>query len=127
MSQRSESTRTDPSWFVARSGSSAQPARRCRNGVGWSHSAAATTVPSTRCATARTRSSGASAPIRSDPAAVGGPEVGKGKGMATDQYTMSDPAKLYAHIDIKMQRQRSPGLDAKLDNRADLGEETYRG
>jgi NAD(P)-dependent dehydrogenase (short-subunit alcohol dehydrogenase family) len=47
--------------------------------------------------------------------------------MATDQYTMSDPTKLYADIQTKKQIQPSPGLDAKLRDRADLGEETYRG
>ena len=47
--------------------------------------------------------------------------------MATDQYTMTDPTKLYAGIETKKQVQPSPGLDAKLRDRADLGEETYRG
>ena len=47
--------------------------------------------------------------------------------MATDQYTMSDPTKLYADIETKKQVQPSPGLDANLRDRADLGEETYRG
>jgi NAD(P)-dependent dehydrogenase (short-subunit alcohol dehydrogenase family) len=47
--------------------------------------------------------------------------------MATDQYTMADPTKLYADIHTEQQTQPSPGLDAKLRDRADLGEETYRG
>ena len=47
--------------------------------------------------------------------------------MAIDQYTVTDPTKLYADIETKAQSQPGPGLDAKLDNKADLGEETYRG
>jgi hypothetical protein len=47
--------------------------------------------------------------------------------MSTDQYTLSDPTKLYADIDTKQQTHPSPGLDAKLDDKADLGEKTYRG
>ena len=47
--------------------------------------------------------------------------------MSTDQYTLSDPTKLYADIDTKQQTHPSPGLDAKLQNKADLGEKTYRG
>jgi hypothetical protein len=47
--------------------------------------------------------------------------------MSTDQYTLSDPTKLYADIDTKQQTHPSPGLDAKLDDKADLGERTYRG
>jgi NAD(P)-dependent dehydrogenase (short-subunit alcohol dehydrogenase family) len=47
--------------------------------------------------------------------------------MATDQYTMADPTKLYADIHTQQQIQPSPGLDAKLRDRADLGEDTYRG
>ena len=47
--------------------------------------------------------------------------------MATDQYTMTDPTKLYADIETKKQVQPSPGLDAKLQDRANLGEDTYRG
>jgi NAD(P)-dependent dehydrogenase (short-subunit alcohol dehydrogenase family) len=47
--------------------------------------------------------------------------------MAIDQYTVTDPTKLYDDIDTKAQSQPGPGLDAKLDNKADLGEETYRG
>jgi NAD(P)-dependent dehydrogenase (short-subunit alcohol dehydrogenase family) len=47
--------------------------------------------------------------------------------MATDQYTMADPTKLYADIETRSQVQPSPGLDTKLRDRADLGEQTYRG
>ncbi|MET0354453.1 MAG: SDR family NAD(P)-dependent oxidoreductase, partial [Plantibacter flavus] len=47
--------------------------------------------------------------------------------MADDQYTFTDPAKLYAHISAEKQHQPEPGLDAKLDPKADLGEESYRG
>jgi NAD(P)-dependent dehydrogenase (short-subunit alcohol dehydrogenase family) len=47
--------------------------------------------------------------------------------MSTDQYTLSDPTKLYADIDTKQQTHPSPGLDANLQDKADLGERTYRG
>ena len=47
--------------------------------------------------------------------------------MSTDQYTLTDPTKLYADIETKQQTHPSPGLDAKLDDKADLGERTYRG
>ena len=47
--------------------------------------------------------------------------------MATDQYTFSNPTELYSDIDTKAQSQPGPGLDANLDNKADLGEDTYRG
>ena len=47
--------------------------------------------------------------------------------MATDQYTLSDPTKLYSDIDTSAQYQSGPGLDAELENKADLGEKTYRG
>src|ERR687897_1113641 len=47
--------------------------------------------------------------------------------MSTDQYTLSDPTKLYADIDTKQQTHPGPGLDAKLQDKADLGENTYRG
>ncbi len=47
--------------------------------------------------------------------------------MPNDQYTFTDPTKLYADIDTTAQYQSGSGLDAELDNRADLGEETYRG
>ncbi|GAA2170378.1 SDR family oxidoreductase [Agrococcus versicolor] len=44
-----------------------------------------------------------------------------------DQYTMTDPTTLYADIDTKAISQDGPGLDADMRDRADLGEETYRG
>jgi NAD(P)-dependent dehydrogenase (short-subunit alcohol dehydrogenase family) len=47
--------------------------------------------------------------------------------MSRDQYTLSDPTKLYADIDTKQQTHPSPGLDARLQDKADLGENTYRG
>ena len=45
----------------------------------------------------------------------------------TDQHTMQDPTAMYADISHREQSQSGPGLDADLDDRADLGEETYRG
>lgn len=45
----------------------------------------------------------------------------------TDQYTFADPSKLYGDIKTKAQSQGGPGLDADLDSKADLGEDTYRG
>src|SRR5918993_3514154 len=47
--------------------------------------------------------------------------------MSKDQYTLSDPTTLYADVDTKRQTHPSPGLDAKLQDKADLGESTYRG
>jgi NAD(P)-dependent dehydrogenase (short-subunit alcohol dehydrogenase family) len=47
--------------------------------------------------------------------------------MARDQYTFSDPAKLYADIEPQKQEMPEPGLDADLTPKADLGEESYRG
>ena len=47
--------------------------------------------------------------------------------MTTDQYTLSDPTKLYADISTKPQQQDGPGLDAELKQRADHGEDSYRG
>jgi NAD(P)-dependent dehydrogenase (short-subunit alcohol dehydrogenase family) len=44
-----------------------------------------------------------------------------------DQYTMQDPTKQYPVMDIPEQSQPEPGLDAKLQPKADHGEETYRG
>lgn len=44
-----------------------------------------------------------------------------------DQYVMQDPAKQYPVMDIPEQSQSEPGLDSKLDPRADHGEQTYRG
>jgi NAD(P)-dependent dehydrogenase (short-subunit alcohol dehydrogenase family) len=47
--------------------------------------------------------------------------------MANDQYTFADPSKLYRGIETTEEYQAGPGLDAELENRADLGEKTYRG
>ncbi|WP_019178859.1 SDR family oxidoreductase [Microbacterium yannicii] len=47
--------------------------------------------------------------------------------MSRDQYTLTNPAELYADFDPKKQRQPEPGLDAELQPKADLGEDTYRG
>ncbi|SMQ71592.1 glucose 1-dehydrogenase [Agreia sp. VKM Ac-1783] len=45
----------------------------------------------------------------------------------TDQYTLQDPTKMYADIDTEAQYQEGSGLDAKLEDKADHGEKTYRG
>jgi NAD(P)-dependent dehydrogenase (short-subunit alcohol dehydrogenase family) len=45
----------------------------------------------------------------------------------TNQYTMQDPVTQYPVPDIPPQRQPEPGLDAKLEPKADHGEETYIG
>jgi NAD(P)-dependent dehydrogenase (short-subunit alcohol dehydrogenase family) len=47
--------------------------------------------------------------------------------MTRDQYTLTDPTKLYADITTTAQSQDGPGLDADLKQRADHGEESYRG
>jgi len=47
--------------------------------------------------------------------------------MARDQYTLTDPAKLYSDIEPEKQKMSEPGLDAELTDKADLGETTYRG
>ena len=47
--------------------------------------------------------------------------------MTRDQYTFADPTTLYSDIEPKTQHQEEPGLDAHLDPKPDLGEETYRG
>ncbi|MDB5176231.1 MAG: Oxidoreductase [Candidatus Saccharibacteria bacterium] len=44
-----------------------------------------------------------------------------------DQYSMQDPVTQYPKLDIPEQRQDEPGLDSKLEPKADHGEETYRG
>lgn len=44
-----------------------------------------------------------------------------------DQYTFADPSKIYAGIDTTEEYQSGPGLDSELENRADLGEQRYRG
>jgi NAD(P)-dependent dehydrogenase (short-subunit alcohol dehydrogenase family) len=56
-----------------------------------------------------------------------GPTTNESDEMANDQYTFTDPTKLYSHIDTKKQYQAESGLDAKLENKADLGEDSYRG
>lgn len=45
----------------------------------------------------------------------------------TDQYMMQDPHTQYPKLDIPEQTQPEPGLDAKLQPKADHGEQTYRG
>lgn len=40
---------------------------------------------------------------------------------------MQDPRKQYPKLDIPKQRQKEPGLDAKLEPRADHGQDTYMG
>lgn len=47
--------------------------------------------------------------------------------MSRDQYTLSNPAELYSDIQPEKQRMAEPGLDAELSDKADLGEESYRG
>jgi NAD(P)-dependent dehydrogenase (short-subunit alcohol dehydrogenase family) len=44
-----------------------------------------------------------------------------------DQYSMQDPVTQYPTMDIPEQRQNEPGLDSKLEPKADHGEQTYRG
>lgn len=44
-----------------------------------------------------------------------------------DQYMMQDPTKQYPVMDIPEQIQPEPGLDAKLEPKADHGQGTYRG
>lgn len=44
-----------------------------------------------------------------------------------DQYEMQDPTKQYPKLKIPEQRQPEPGLDAKLEPKADHGEKTYVG
>src|SRR3982750_2140872 len=44
-----------------------------------------------------------------------------------DQYKMQDPTTQYPKLKIPKQRQDEPGLDAKLQPRADHGEQTYKG
>ena len=47
--------------------------------------------------------------------------------MSRDQYTPSDPAKLYSEYEPEKQHQPEPGLETKLEPQPDLGQETYRG
>lgn len=44
-----------------------------------------------------------------------------------DQFRLQDPTKQYPVLDIPNQRQPEPGLDAKLQPKADHGQETYHG
>ena len=45
----------------------------------------------------------------------------------SNQHTMQDPVKQYPVMDIPEQRQDEPGLDVKLEPKADHGEKTYKG
>ncbi len=47
--------------------------------------------------------------------------------MSRDQYTLVNPAELYADIEPQRQTMTEPGLDADLTPKADLGEKSYRG
>ena len=47
--------------------------------------------------------------------------------MTKNQYAMQDPTKQYPVLDIPEQRQPEPGLDSKLEPRADHGADTYVG
>ena len=47
--------------------------------------------------------------------------------MPRDQYTLTDPTKLYSDIETTAQEQAGSGLDADLTQKADLGESSYRG
>lgn len=44
-----------------------------------------------------------------------------------NQYDMQDPIEQYPKLDIPEQRQDEPGLDAKLEPKADHGQDTYEG
>jgi len=44
-----------------------------------------------------------------------------------DQYSMQDPRTQFGEITIPKQTQPEPGLDSKLEPRADHGDDTYRG
>lgn len=44
-----------------------------------------------------------------------------------NQYDMQDPIEQYPKLDIPEQRQAEPGLDAKLEPKADHGQDTYEG
>lgn len=45
----------------------------------------------------------------------------------SNQYEMQDPRSQYGELDIPPQTQPEPGLDAKLEPRADHGIDTYKG
>jgi NAD(P)-dependent dehydrogenase (short-subunit alcohol dehydrogenase family) len=44
-----------------------------------------------------------------------------------DQFSMQDPTKQFGEIEIPRQIQSEPGLDSKLEPKADHGVDTYRG
>jgi len=44
-----------------------------------------------------------------------------------DQFSMQDPGSQYPQPDIPKQQQPEPGLDAKLQPKADHGEDSYKG
>jgi len=47
--------------------------------------------------------------------------------MTDDQYTLQDPTKMFSDITPTAQYQEGSGLDANLKDKADRGEDTYRG
>lgn len=47
--------------------------------------------------------------------------------MSSDQYTFDNPVTRYERLSPPEQRQPEPGLDEKLEPRADHGEQSYRG
>ena len=47
--------------------------------------------------------------------------------MSNDQYTLTDPAQLYAEFQTSAQYQEGSGLDTELEQQPDLGEKSYRG
>ncbi|MCU1405420.1 MAG: NAD(P)-dependent oxidoreductase [Glaciihabitans sp.] len=47
--------------------------------------------------------------------------------MSSDQYTLQDPTKMFENIDPSAQYQEGSGLDKELDDKADRGEDSYRG
>lgn len=47
--------------------------------------------------------------------------------MPKNQYEMQDPNKQYPKLDIPEQRQDEPGLDSKLQPKADHGQDSYQG
>jgi NAD(P)-dependent dehydrogenase (short-subunit alcohol dehydrogenase family) len=50
-----------------------------------------------------------------------------GESAKINQYMMRDPVNQYPKLDIPEQRQEEPGLDAKLQPKADHGEDSYVG
>lgn len=45
----------------------------------------------------------------------------------TNQYNIQDPRSQYGELDILEQTQKEPGLDSRLEPKADHGQETYEG